>query len=247
MSPFLSFLFWGSLSFSEKEDLIGVAMVVIGVLGEVGVEIASIWLPYNPTNFPSLEKILGFKKKHLEIIFVSLVAIGVGLELYALPKSLNESHNKISELDNRTEALRNENLKLELIIRPRGFTQGQIEEGVALLKKYAGTKADVSAMMNDWETIGFARPLNAALAGSGWNVGNDVGFVMEQGRGAEDGVFISTNEFSNIAAATALNDFLNGCGIESRLLPPIYGRFRSSQDALYIRVGTKPPPTIPAK
>ena len=55
-------------------------------------------VPYNPTHFPALESVFGFKKRHLEIIFGSLVAIGLSLELRALPKSLKESHNEIAVL-----------------------------------------------------------------------------------------------------------------------------------------------------
>jgi hypothetical protein len=106
MSAFFSLLFWKSLSLAEKEDITGVAMVAIGLLGELFLVFASFWLPYNPTNFSPLDSILGCKKKHLEMFFVSLVAIGVGLELYALPKALDESHEKIALLENKTEELR---------------------------------------------------------------------------------------------------------------------------------------------
>jgi hypothetical protein len=240
MSSFFSFIFWGTLSLSEKEDLIGVALVVIGVLGELFLEIASIWLPYNPTNFPPLETILGLKKKHLEVIFVSLVAIGVGIELYALPISLNESHIKIAELENKTEALRKQNNKLELIIKPRSFSEGQIQAGAFLLKKHAGTKVDISARSEDWESIDFARPLRGILSSAGWSVPGDVSLELMMGRSSPEGVSISTNQMSNTEAAIALNKFLNDCGFQCELVAPRSRRMVPDPGAFLITIGQKP-------
>lgn len=220
-------------------EVVAALLVAVGCVGEW-------YLFHHPAGREKREK---EQHRKFEARFILAVAAGVTMEFFALAHAIPEAIRlelQVAQLNKETETLRIENHKLELIIKPRALTDEQAEVGIELLKKYAGTKADVTAMMDNWESIGFARRLNVILVAAKWDVGNDVGFVMEQGRGAEDGVFISTNEFSNIAAARALNDFLNGCGIESRLLPAIYGRFRSSKRTLYIRVGTKPPPKMPA-
>jgi len=171
MLSFFSFIFWNSLSFSEKEDLIGVTIVAIGVLGEVFLEIAGIWFPYNPTNFSPLEIILGFQKKHLEIVFVSLVAIGVGLELYALPKSLNESHEQIAKLENKTEELRKQNDAFEIKLQPRRITAEQREKFIKIMSyanNFSKMPIKVFVGKSDYETDNFAEQFREMLDQSGY-------------------------------------------------------------------------------
>ena len=129
--------FWVSYSNWEKVDLIGLSLVAIGVLGEAVLIVRTIWFPYNPTDFAPLESVLGFKKKYLEILFGILVAIGVALELRALPKYLNESHDKIAELQNQTAQLVSTNLtlatQLEILKTPRRISPEQREKFIRIL------------------------------------------------------------------------------------------------------------------
>ena len=195
---------WESYSHWERIDLVGVLMVAVGVLGEALLVIRSIWFPYNPTNFPPLESVLGFKKKHLEIFFGILVAFGVALELRALPMSLNESHVQIAKLENKTEELRKANeqarsdnntladrldksikarIELEMAYFPRIFEPDE------QLGKYAGIKFGIAAIPNDSEAASFSWQLTTNLNNSQWEKIGSAGLVA--GDALNNGVTIT--------------------------------------------------------
>jgi hypothetical protein len=114
----------------ERIDLIGISLVAIGVLGEIYLTIRGIWFPYNPTNFAELEKTLWLKKHSWEVIFGGLVAVGVALELGALPKSLNESHRQITSLN---QSNLNLSIELEKLRYPNTITSEQREKFIEIL------------------------------------------------------------------------------------------------------------------
>lgn len=130
-------LFWSSLSIWERLDIIGLSMVTIGVFGELIIATASIRFPYNPTNFSAHESAFGFKKRHLEILFDSILVLGLGLELWALPNSLSHSHKDIAELNDRasTNALAALELQREVfrLKNPAIITDDQRKRFIAIL------------------------------------------------------------------------------------------------------------------
>jgi hypothetical protein len=97
--------FISSLSRSDWLDIIGILLVAFGVFGELvlifDVPKKLLKLPYNPTNFPPLE----LRKKWCEILCAAMVAIGLALEVAALPQHIEAAARLNREAgDARTNA-----------------------------------------------------------------------------------------------------------------------------------------------
>jgi hypothetical protein len=159
----------GSFSFWDWVDIIGLAMVTIGVLAEVAFGMVEIgfferllnkikWVkqmlsfPFNPTNFPPLE----LKKNWAEIIIDALVFLGLALELIALPISLHNSHVDIS-------ALQGENLELQLKLQPRIITLQQITNFMFLTQTFPKFPIRVEVVAMTGEATGYAWQIRKML------------------------------------------------------------------------------------
>jgi hypothetical protein len=159
MSSFFSF--WESLSSWERADIVGLLMVAVGVLGELALRFERIKkllkFPFNPTNFSPLD----FRKNLLEIIFELLVFVGLGIEVYALPNLINESHIEIAGLNKQTEQLRNDRLGLEKQVNE---TKTQLANAEARLNESVIELKNANLPMDIGEQYSFANALKP-LAG----------------------------------------------------------------------------------
>jgi hypothetical protein len=82
-----------SFSIWDWSQIIGTAMVLIGVCGEFLLEFKNF--PYNPTGF----EVLASGKRRIEIISLVILLLGLLLEVVALPHSLVESAGLKKEAD----------------------------------------------------------------------------------------------------------------------------------------------------
>jgi hypothetical protein len=96
------------------------------------------------------------------------VALGVALELRALPKSLNESHDKIAVLENKTEELRKENnILFKQLHRNALFDPDRFSDSIK-----GRPKMDVSILFapNDEGSWWVAKKIEMGLGAANWRI-----------------------------------------------------------------------------
>jgi hypothetical protein len=134
-------------------DVLGLALVVIGVFGELAVHFSKT--PFNPTNCDHHES----RKKHWEGIFTALVVIGVGLELSAWPEHVRE-----------ILSLKNENLKLESKLAWRNIPPKTASDIIDKLKQKQKGSVIVQSDFPDVEAKTFAGQISSILKIAGYDI-----------------------------------------------------------------------------
>lgn len=149
---------WSSLSAADRRDLIGLAMVTLGVAGDLIV--LTEWfkkllhIPFNPTNFGPLE----FRKVIAEIVFSALIVFGLGLELTAWPQHIKE-----------VVALQNENIKLKKEMQWRAISPQQITNFVMLTKGIPKFSVRVGTSQFNDEAFSYAVQIREMLDQAGYS------------------------------------------------------------------------------
>jgi len=134
-------------------EIFGALLVAIGCIGE-------LWLIcIKPPK--GIGKLKNFeRKKHFrEKIFVGMVALGVSMELIALPSSLSE-----------VQQLKKVNLELEAKIQPRRISPQAQARIMKRLKDVPKVTIDLYWMPSDRESFVLASQIEQLLKDSGFNV-----------------------------------------------------------------------------
>jgi hypothetical protein len=143
-----------SFSIWDWSQIVGTAMVLIGVSGELFLLVKKY--PFNPTNFSPLEP----SKRKLEIISVVILLVGLMLELIALPHSLLEA----ARLNNENLKLEKQVLGLEAKLQWRTISPGASKHIINLLSTSPKNGiVRISCQGTDLEACNFAKQIYEVL------------------------------------------------------------------------------------
>lgn len=170
-------------------------------------------------------KISEAKEHLLERFCITLVVLGVGLELLAIPFSLWESASMALDLKSQNLTLEKQLTKAKLELArindrtsPMHIPDNRRTYGINLLSKFDATPVSIDAIADDANASIFADELAAFLRAANWSVvGTVKGFFSGP---AKTGVAIQPYGQMDIRAAASLETFLNDSGIPCTLSSP---------------------------
>jgi hypothetical protein len=103
-------------------------------------------------------------------------------------------------------------------LKKRSFSEEQKQSAKLILSKYSGTRIGISSTMDDADSGVLAAKLEDFLGSCGWVVpGGRVSAMFTQ---EPQEVEIQVMRESDVPAARALGDFLDGCGIAEKKFRP---------------------------
>ncbi len=154
--------FLSSLSFWESLEIVASLIVLLGVSGE-------FYLLLGPVHSQTACSQIESRKRSREIMFAAVVALGVGLELLALPFSLHDTHVEAARLTRQAEELRKANLELQAQVAAR-LSPSQRDKLLDLLARASKGRLSLVAEQHDIQAAIYRSQINDVLAQSGYSV-----------------------------------------------------------------------------
>jgi len=158
--------------------------------------------------------------------------------------------SEVASLNNETERLKSENLKLQQQAAIRDITPQQIEEAASKLSKFSGQPAKIVIFPVNFESNWIANEVHAILHTAKWNVDFPVQLPAPPNGFMVQGIWVDrSNDPASKSAANALREALgstvaaaSGIADGDSLLAGRSGLFDPSQPMVWIMVGDKPTP-----
>jgi hypothetical protein len=161
-SALSSLLSTSSLLFWEFLEIVGAAIVIIGVWGEYWAERGKV--SDKPNDLMQIE----FKRKWLEGLFWRILLSGLAIELVGAIATLTLSNIEIAGLKKQTEQLHNENLVLQAKLQPRRITMEQTLNFIFLTEKIRKIPIIISVYTGSSEAETFASDLRQMFTVAGF-------------------------------------------------------------------------------
>lgn len=203
---------WALFSAWEWSEIVAAGFVAIGCIGEM------YWVFKKGPPKEECLKHEDFERKRTkrEQLFAVVVAIGVTIELIALPHGLIESANlqiKVETLESANLVLRSNVAILELKFRPRHLSAGSQRKLFAAVHVIPKTIIDISLISQDAEASEFADDIATPLSKAGFSLIKSP-LIVGSGH-AYKGISIGDCRSTNSQLVAAIMDLLGSDGFES--------------------------------